>query len=41
MVMKTTEDKVPSVIEQVKKLHSYGVPEVISLPVQASLACFV
>ena len=37
MVMKTTEDKVPLVIEQVTKLHSYGVPEGISLPVQALL----
>ena len=33
MIMKTTSQKVTQVIQQIKKLHSYEVPEVIALPV--------
>ena len=33
MIMKTSSQKVTEVIQQIKKLHSYEVPEVIALPV--------
>lgn len=35
LVMKTTPDLVPTVIARVRELHSYEVPEVISLPIEA------
>lgn len=33
LIMKTKADKVKEVIERVKVLHSYDVPEVIALPI--------
>lgn len=35
MFMKTTREKVPDVIEEVKKLHSYDCPCVVSIPIEA------
>jgi periplasmic divalent cation tolerance protein len=34
MVVKSRADLLPSMIETVKRLHSYTVPEVIALPIQ-------
>jgi periplasmic divalent cation tolerance protein len=34
MIAKTTEEMVPSVIENVEKLHSYECPCVLALPVE-------
>jgi periplasmic divalent cation tolerance protein len=33
MIAKTTEDRVPDLIEKVKSLHSYDCPCMVSLPV--------
>jgi len=33
MIAKTTEDRVPDLIEKVKSLHSYDCPCIVSLPV--------
>ena len=33
MIAKTSEDRVPQVIEKVKSLHSYDCPCIVSLPV--------
>lgn len=33
LVMKTTTDRVRRVIDRVKQLHSYEVPEIIALPI--------
>ena len=33
MIAKTTEDRVPDLIEKVKALHSYDCPCIVSLPV--------
>jgi periplasmic divalent cation tolerance protein len=33
MIAKTTEDRVPELVEKVKSLHSYDCPCVVSLPV--------
>lgn len=35
MVVKSRSDLLPSVIEVVKRLHSYTVPEVVALPILA------
>ncbi len=35
MVVKSRSDLLPSIIEAVKRLHSYTVPEVIALPILA------
>jgi periplasmic divalent cation tolerance protein len=33
MIAKTTEDRVPDLVEKVKSLHSYDCPCIVSLPV--------
>ena len=33
MIAKTTEDRVPALIEKVKSIHSYECPCIVSLPV--------
>lgn len=33
LILKTTEDKVPAVVAQVRALHSYACPCVVSLPI--------
>ncbi len=33
LIMKTKTDKIDDVIERIKALHSYDVPEVIALPI--------
>ncbi len=35
MIAKTTEDRVPSLIEKVKSIHSYECPCIVSLPVSS------
>jgi periplasmic divalent cation tolerance protein len=35
LIFKTRSAKVPSLIRRVRALHSYGVPEVIALPIRA------
>ncbi|MGM9991467.1 MAG: divalent-cation tolerance protein CutA [Candidatus Bruticola sp.] len=36
MLMKTREDKLKSLIATIKQLHSYDIPEIVSLPLGAS-----
>ncbi len=33
IISKSTEDKLASIISEVKKLHSYDVPEIIAIPI--------
>ena len=33
LILKTTEDKVPTVVAQVRALHSYACPCVVALPI--------
>ncbi len=33
LIMKTKTDNVPAIIERIKELHSYDVPEIIALPI--------
>ena len=33
LIMKTTQDKIPVIIERIGELHSYDVHEVIALPI--------
>ena len=33
LIMKTTQDKIPAIIERIGELHNYDVPEVIALPI--------
>jgi periplasmic divalent cation tolerance protein len=35
LIVKTTFEKLESLIKEVKKIHSYSVPEIIALPVVA------
>jgi len=34
LIVKTTEERVPALIEAVRALHSYTVPEVIAFPIE-------
>ena len=33
LLIKTTEDRIPALIDRVNQLHSYDVPEIIALPI--------
>ncbi len=33
LIMKTKTDNIPAIIERIRELHSYDVPEVIALPI--------
>ena len=33
LIFKTTEPRIPALIERVRELHSYDVPEIIALPI--------
>jgi periplasmic divalent cation tolerance protein len=33
LIFKTSQSRVPALIKEVKKLHSYTVPEIIALPI--------
>ncbi len=33
LLIKTTEDRIPTLIDRVNQLHSYDVPEIIALPI--------
>lgn len=41
LLAKTTEDKVPAVVDRVRKLHSYECPCVVSLPVTGGHRAFL
>ena len=41
LIAKTTEDKVPAVIEAVKARHSYDCPCIVSLPVDGGNSAFL
>ncbi len=41
LVMKTTAERVPQVIEHVNGIHPYDVPEVIALPIDAGLPAYL
>lgn len=34
MVIKTTRERLPQLIERIKELHTYELPEVIALPIE-------
>jgi uncharacterized protein involved in tolerance to divalent cations len=40
-IMKTTEDKIKVVIQKVRELHSYEVPEIIFLPIESGLPAYL
>ncbi|MBT4512122.1 MAG: divalent-cation tolerance protein CutA [Chloroflexi bacterium] len=33
LIMKTKTDNIPAIIERIRELHSYDVPEIIALPI--------
>lgn len=35
LVCKTTEDRLPALMDRVRELHPYDVPEILALPVEA------
>ena len=41
MIAKTTEDRVPQLIEKVKSLHSYDCPCIVSIPVSGGNPAFL
>ena len=41
MIAKTTEDRVPQLVEKVKSLHSYECPCIVSLPVSGGNQAFL
>lgn len=41
LILKTTADKLAAAIERVQALHSYDVPCVVALPVEAGNAAFL
>jgi periplasmic divalent cation tolerance protein len=41
MIAKTTEDRVPDLIEKVKSLHSYDCPCIVSLPLSGGHQAFL
>jgi periplasmic divalent cation tolerance protein len=41
MIAKTTEDRVPQLVEKVKSLHSYECPCVVSIPVSGGNQAFL
>jgi len=41
MIAKTTEDRVPALIEKVKSLHSYDCPCIVSIPVSGGNQAFL
>lgn len=40
-IMKTSEDKIETIIQKVKELHSYEVPEIIFIPIEAGLPAYL
>jgi periplasmic divalent cation tolerance protein len=41
MIAKTTEDRVPQLVEKVKSLHSYECPCIVSIPVTGGNQAFL
>jgi len=41
LIAKTTEDRVPQLVEKVKSLHSYECPCIVSLPVSGGHQAFL
>jgi periplasmic divalent cation tolerance protein len=41
LIAKTTEDRLPALIEKVKSLHSYDCPCIVSLPVSGGNQAFL
>ena len=41
LIAKTQEQKLPAIIDKVKSLHSYEVPEVIALPIEGGSAAYL
>ena len=41
LIAKTTENRVPALIEKVKAMHSYDCPCIVSLPVSGGNAAFM
>ncbi|MDQ2069634.1 divalent-cation tolerance protein CutA [Natronospira bacteriovora] len=41
LIIKTADDRLPTLIERVEALHPYEVPEVIALPIEAGLPAYL
>lgn len=41
LVCKSMQERVPMIVERVKALHSYSVPEIIALPIAAGSADYL
>lgn len=41
LIAKTTEDRLPDLVETVKRLHSYDCPCIVALPVQGGASDFI
>ena len=41
MIAKTTEDRVPQLVEKVKSLHSYECPCIVSIPISGGNQAFL
>jgi len=41
LIIKSRKEKLPKIIKLVKSLHSYTVPEIISLPITGGLASYL
>ena len=41
MIAKTTEDRIPALIEKVRSMHSYDCPCIVSLPVSSGYPPFL
>ncbi len=37
MILKTTQSRLPALIDRVQELHSYDVPEIVAVPIVAGL----
>lgn len=41
LLAKTTQDKIPQVVERVKSLHDYELPAIVALPISGGLSAFL
>ena len=41
LLAKTTEDKIPLVVDAIKKMHDYALPCIVAFPVTAGLPAFL
>lgn len=41
LMIKTADDRVPALVERLKELHPYEVPEIVSFPIDQSLPAYL